>query len=83
MVVGGNASPGSVIGKDGILCTITCDRAFKDTGSLLLRGAFPNKQPAIKAVYSGGHTIALMAESQVAMAAGDTFSVIVPVTWAL
>lgn len=83
VVVGGNASPGNTITKGGYLCTITTDRQFTNAGSLLLRGAFPNKQPGIYAEYSNGNTIVLRAEQQVVLAACDTFSVVIPCMWAI
>lgn len=83
VVVGGNANPGNTITKGGDLCTITTDRQFTNAGSLLLRGAFPNKQPGIYAEYSNGNTIVLRAEQQVVLAACDTFSVVIPCMWAI
>ena len=83
MVVGGNANPGNTIGKGHDMCTITTDRQFTNTGELLLRGAFPNKQPGIYAEYSNGNTITLRVEQQVALAVCDTFSVIIPCMWAI
>lgn len=81
MVVGGNANPGNTIGKGHDMCTITTDRQFTNTGKLLLRGAFPNKQPGIYAEYSNGNTITLRVEQQVTLAVCDTFSIVIPCMW--
>lgn len=81
MVVGGNANPGNTISKNNDLCTITTERRFANTGKLLLRGAFPNKQPGIFAEYSNGNTIVLKVEQQVTLAVCDTFSAVIPCTW--
>lgn len=81
VVVGGNANPGNIINKGGDICTITTDRQFTNTGKLLLRGAFPNKQPGIYAEYSNGNTITLRVEQQVTLAVCDTFSMVIPCMW--
>ena len=81
VVVGGNANPGNIINKGGDLCTIATDRQFTNTGKLLLRGAFPNKQPGIYAEYSNGNTITLRVEQQVTLAVCDTFSMVIPCMW--
>lgn len=83
MIVGGNVNPGNIISKENDFCTITTDREFSNTGRILLRGAFPNKQPGVYADYSGGHTIVLSVEQQIALATCDTFSVLVPCMWKL
>lgn len=83
MVVGGNANPGNTIGKGHDMCTITTDREFSNTGRMLLRGVFPNKQPGVYVDYSGGHTIVLRVEQQITLATCDTFSVLVPCMWKL
>lgn len=81
VIAGGNASPGSTISANDILCTITTERPFTNTGKLLLRGAFPNKQSGVFAEYSSGNTITLRAEQQTTLATGDTLSVVIPCMW--
>lgn len=81
VIAGGNVSPGGTIEANGIFCTITTERQFTNTGKLLLRGAFPNKQSGVFAEYSSGNTIKLSAEQKTTLASGDTLSVVIPCMW--
>lgn len=81
VIAGGNVSPSGTITSNGTLCVITTNRQFTNTGKLLLRGAFPNKQSGIFAEYSSGNTITLRAEQNTTLAGGDTLSVVIPCMW--
>lgn len=80
--MGCNVSPSASISSGGKTLTITTGRTFISRGQILIRGAFPNKQPGVYVDYgSDGHTIKVTAEQSVTLAQQNTFNFLIPVAW--
>lgn len=80
--VGCNVSPSASISSGGKILTITTGRTFISRGQILIRGAFPNKQPGVYVTFDAdGHTIRVTAEQSVTLAQQNTFNFLIPVTW--
>lgn len=84
IAVGGNFSGASTPAAKDRLVKITTTLKFTNSGTILLRGVFPNQQSGLFCTYgSDGHTLDFKFEQTPSLAAGNTCQFFVPCTWTL
>lgn len=82
--VGANFSGASTPSAKDRLVKITTTLKFTNSGTILLRGVFPNQQSGLYCVYGDdGHTLDFKFEQTPSLANGNTCRFFVPCTWTL
>ena len=81
--VGYNVNPPQTLAKNATVATITTEKAFANTGTLLLRGTHAANQCGMFVTFGAdGHTITLTTEAIDIFELGDTGNFLVPCVWA-
>jgi hypothetical protein len=83
VVVGAN-STGWAYSATNILCAVGTSTKFKNTGSIVIRGAFSNAQSAVIVEYQSKKTLVIKAEQAVEMGTGkNLLNIFIPCTWSV